>query len=59
MRWSSAQPYRISNTETDMRHFYLSRWLRFLKNSRVVLVASMVLAIFQVPAHAQKQRNIP
>jgi pimeloyl-ACP methyl ester carboxylesterase len=35
-----------------MRHFYC-RWPRFLQVSRVVLVASMVLAIFQVPAHAQ------
>jgi pimeloyl-ACP methyl ester carboxylesterase len=40
-----------------MRYFYLSRWLRFLKNSRVVLVASMVLAIFQVPAHAQAKEH--
>jgi len=41
-----------------MRHFY-SRWPRFLQVSRVVLVASMVLAIFQVPAHAQgKERAV-
>ena len=41
-----------------MRHFY-SRWPRFLQVSRVVLVASMVLAIFQVPAHAQgKERPV-
>jgi pimeloyl-ACP methyl ester carboxylesterase len=42
-----------------MRHFYSSRWLRFLKNSRLVLVASMMLATFQPPAHAQgKERPV-
>jgi pimeloyl-ACP methyl ester carboxylesterase len=35
-----------------MRHFH-SRWPRFLQVSRVVQVASMMLAIFQLPAHAQ------
>jgi pimeloyl-ACP methyl ester carboxylesterase len=39
-----------------MRHFY-SRWPRFLQVSRVVLVASMVLAIFQV-AHAQGKERL-
>ena len=42
-----------------MRHFYSSRWLRFLKNSRSVLVVSMMLATFQPPAHAQgKERPV-
>jgi pimeloyl-ACP methyl ester carboxylesterase len=41
-----------------MRLFY-SRWPRLLQVSRVVLVASMVLAIFQLPAHAQgKERPV-
>ena len=42
-----------------MRHFYSSRWHRFLKNSRLVLVVSMMLATFQPPAHAQgKERPV-
>jgi pimeloyl-ACP methyl ester carboxylesterase len=41
-----------------MRHFY-SRWPRFSQFSRVVLVSFMVLAIFQLPAHAQgKERAV-
>src|SRR5207253_10207843 len=36
-----------------MRPFYSSRWPRFLQVSRMVLVFSMMLAIFQLPAHAQ------
>ena len=42
-----------------MRPFYSSRWHRFLKISRMVLVVSMMLAIFQLPAHAQgKERPV-
>ena len=42
-----------------MRHFYSSRWHRFLKNSRLVLVVSMMLTTFQPPAHAQgKERPV-
>ena len=41
-----------------MRHFY-SRWPRFLQVSRMVLVVSMMLAIFQLPAQAQgKERPV-
>src|SRR6266481_4085084 len=36
-----------------MHPFYSSRWPRFLQVSRMVLVVSMTLAIFQLPAHAQ------
>jgi pimeloyl-ACP methyl ester carboxylesterase len=36
-----------------MRPFYLFRWPRFLKVSRMVLVVALMLAIFQLPAHAQ------
>jgi hypothetical protein len=57
MRWSSGQRYRTSNAETTMPFFYSSSWPRFLQVSRVVLVASMVLAIFQVPAHAQGKEH--
>jgi len=39
-----------------MRHFY-SRWPRFLQVSRMVLVVSMILAIFQLPAHAQRKER--
>ena len=42
-----------------MHPFYSSRWLRFLKNSRLVLVVSMMLATFQPPTHAQgKERPV-
>src|SRR2546426_8779457 len=36
-----------------MHPFYSSRWPRFLQVSRMVLVVSMMLAISQLPAHAQ------
>src|ERR1700722_15680445 len=36
-----------------MHSFYPSRWPRFLQVSRMVLVLSVMLAIFQLPAHAQ------
>jgi hypothetical protein len=36
-----------------------SRWPRFLQASRIVLVVSMMLAIFELPAHAQgKERPV-
>src|SRR5580704_4818847 len=42
-----------------MRPFSSSRWLRFLQVSRIVLVVSMMLAIFQLPVHAQrKERSV-
>jgi pimeloyl-ACP methyl ester carboxylesterase len=42
-----------------MRPFYSSRWPRFLQVSRMVLVVSMMLAIFQLPANAQgKERPV-
>jgi hypothetical protein len=42
-----------------MRRFYWSHWPRFLQVSRMVLLVSMMLAIFQVPAHAQgKERSV-
>src|SRR5580692_2867551 len=42
-----------------MHPFYSSRWPRFLQVSRLVLVVSMMLAIFQLPAHAQgKERPV-
>jgi hypothetical protein len=42
-----------------MHHFYPSLWPRFLQVSRVVLVLSVILAIFQLPAHAQgKERPV-
>src|SRR3984893_2699285 len=42
-----------------MHHFYSSRWPRFLHVSLMVLVVSMMLAIFQMPAHAQaKERPV-
>src|SRR6201987_1484329 len=42
-----------------MRSFYSSRWPRFLQVSRMVLVVSMMLAIFQRPALAQgKERPV-
>jgi pimeloyl-ACP methyl ester carboxylesterase len=42
-----------------MHPFYSSRWLRFLHVSLMVLVVSMMLAIFQMPAHAQaKERPV-
>src|SRR6266853_855252 len=42
-----------------MRSFSSSRWPRFLQVSRVVLAVSMMLAIFQLPAHTQgKERPV-
>jgi pimeloyl-ACP methyl ester carboxylesterase len=42
-----------------MRPFYFARWPRFLKVSRMVLVVSLMLAIFQLPVHAQgKERPL-
>src|SRR6202047_3087442 len=42
-----------------MHPFYSSRWPRFLQVSSMVLVVSMMLAIFQLPAHAQgKERPV-
>src|SRR5580704_6229922 len=57
MRWSSAQRYRTSNAETTMRPFYFAHWPRFLKVSRMVVVVSLMLAIFQLPAHAQGKEH--
>ena len=36
-----------------MHPFNSPRWLRFLQVSRMVLMVSMMLAIFQLPAHAE------
>jgi pimeloyl-ACP methyl ester carboxylesterase len=41
-----------------MHPFFSSCWLRFLKVSRMVLVVSMMLAIFQLPAHAQGKERL-
>src|SRR6266436_4553132 len=42
-----------------MHPFYSFRWPRFLQVSRMVLVVSMMPAIFQLPAHAQgKERPV-
>jgi len=42
-----------------MRPFYFARWSRFLQVSRMVLVVSLMLAIFQLPAHAHgKERPL-
>ena len=42
-----------------MRLFSSPRWTRCLQVSRMVLVVSMMLAIFQLPAHAQgKERPV-
>jgi len=41
-----------------VHHFYPSLWPRFLQVSRVVLVLSVMLAIFLLPAHA-RERNDP
>src|SRR5580693_9542001 len=42
-----------------MHPFYPSHWPRFLQVSRVVLGVSLMLAIFQLPAHAQgKERPV-
>jgi hypothetical protein len=42
-----------------MHPFYSCRWPRFLQVPRTVLVVSMMLAIFQLPAHAQgKERPV-
>jgi dipeptidyl aminopeptidase/acylaminoacyl peptidase len=38
--------------------FFSSCWLRFLKVSRMVLVVSMMLAIFQLRAHAQGKERL-
>ncbi len=40
-----------------MRPFYFSRWPRFLTVSRMVLVVSLMLAIFQLPVHAQGKED--
>jgi pimeloyl-ACP methyl ester carboxylesterase len=40
-----------------MRPFYFARWPRFLKVSRMVLVVSLMLAIFQLPVHAQGKED--
>jgi dipeptidyl aminopeptidase/acylaminoacyl peptidase len=40
-----------------MRSLYSSRWPRFLHVSGIVLVVSMTLAIFQLPAHAQREER--
>ena len=57
MRWSSAQRYRTSNAGTTMRPFFSARWPRFLKISRMVLVVSLMLAIFHLPVHAQGKED--
>src|SRR5229473_2361935 len=41
-----------------MHPFYSSRWPRFLQVSRMVLVVSMMLAIFQLSAHAQGKERL-
>src|SRR5258707_12745172 len=42
-----------------MPPFGSAHWARFLQVSRIVLVVSMMLAIFQLPAHAQvKERPV-
>src|SRR5258706_11261993 len=42
-----------------MHRFYWSHWPRFLQVSRIVLMVCMMLAIFQLPAHAQgKERSV-
>src|SRR5438445_7007183 len=42
-----------------MHPFDSAHWPRFLQVSRIVLVVSMMLAIFQLPAHAQgKERPV-
>jgi pimeloyl-ACP methyl ester carboxylesterase len=42
-----------------MHPFYSARWPRFLQVSRIVFVVSMMLATFQLPAHAQgKERPV-
>src|SRR5712691_1407581 len=42
-----------------MHLFDSAHWPRFLQVSRIVLVVSMMLAIFQLPAHAQgKERPV-
>ena len=42
-----------------MRPFYFACWPRFLKVSRMALVVSLMLAIFQLPVHAQgKERPL-
>jgi len=57
-RWSSAQPYRISNAEVNHAPFLLVHWPRFLQVSRVVLGVSLMLAIFQLPAHAREGTTV-
>src|SRR5260370_7678019 len=41
-----------------MHPFYSSRWPRFLKVSRMVLMVSMMLAILQLRAHAQGKERL-
>jgi len=50
-----AQRYRISNAE--MYPFYSSRWPRLLQVSRMVLVVSIMLAIFQLPAMPREKER--
>jgi hypothetical protein len=40
-----------------MLPFYFARWPRFLEVSRMVLVVSLMLAIFQLPVHAQGKED--
>jgi pimeloyl-ACP methyl ester carboxylesterase len=40
-----------------MHPFYFALWLGFLKVSRMVLVVSLMLAIFQLPVHAQGKED--
>jgi hypothetical protein len=40
-----------------MHPFYSPRWLRFLQVARMVLMDSMVLVTFQLPAHAQAKEH--
>jgi pimeloyl-ACP methyl ester carboxylesterase len=41
-----------------MNTFYSSRWPRFFQVSRLVLVVSMMFAIFQLPARAQEKERL-
>jgi pimeloyl-ACP methyl ester carboxylesterase len=50
---------RILNARLTMRPFYSPRPTRFVQVSRTVLVVSMMLSIFQLPAHGQgKERPL-
>src|SRR5580693_7704907 len=40
-----------------MHLFYSPRWSRFLQVSHMVLVVSMILALFQRPAHARGKES--